>query len=217
MVTTFPNTGSTVGLDPKASQISTGLSTQIIIKVNQVAVGALQQLSVNQARPLDRIKEIGTDGIIEIVPNGATTFEMTANRIVFDQLRLPEAFSRGFRFINAQRLPFDIEVFDLTGIDPNSGGTVGTDLTGIVVVTYKNCWFQSYATPYAADNYIVTETATIWCETAYISTPDVSTKPLTNQRGIVGQTDGWGVESSVNSGGRRGSMDAGGILGIIAT
>lgn len=86
---TFPNTGSNIN---DGHRTSSGLSTQIIIKVSNNPVGALQQLSVAQNRPLQRIQEIGTDGVIEIVPNSATTFELTANRIVFDQLRLPESF-----------------------------------------------------------------------------------------------------------------------------
>src|SRR5271157_1655295 len=114
----YPNTQSTV----KATAPHTGLSTQIVIKVSGVPVGALQNLTVNQARPLERIKEIGTDGCIEIVPSGITTFELTASRIVFDEVRLPEAFLRGFRFINAQRLPFDIEIYDLSAITPAGTG-----------------------------------------------------------------------------------------------
>ena len=217
MSTPFPNTETKVD----RGQINTGLSTQIIIKVNNVPVGALQRLTVNQARPLERIKEIGTDGIIEIVPNGPTTFELTADRVVFDQLRLPEAFSRGFRFINAQRLPFDIEVFDLSGISPTSDSVAG-DMDGIVVVTYKNCWFSAYSTPYASDNYIVTETSTIACETAFLTMPNDSKLDagynIPNAgglRGIKGITDNADIERQVNLGGRRGAMDAGGIISSV--
>src|SRR5271168_3873932 len=104
----FPNTGTTVNPDSTSS----GLSTQIIIKVNGNPVGALQTLTVDQTRSVQRISEIGTDGTVEIVPNKAAEYKLTTGRIVFDQLRLPEAFSRGFRFIGAQRLPFDIEIYD---------------------------------------------------------------------------------------------------------
>jgi len=138
----FPNTGSI--LDRVTGQASTnsGLSTQIIIKVNNVPVGALQRLSVSQSRNLERIKEIGTDGVIEIVPNQATNFELTADRVVFDQLRLPESLSRGFRFINAQRVPFDIDVFDISSVNPPAAAA--TNSNGVVVMTYKNCWFTRY-------------------------------------------------------------------------
>jgi hypothetical protein len=197
----FPNTGTFINA---GNRTNSGLSTQIIIKVYNSPVGALQNLSVAQNRPLYRIPEIGTDGIIEIVPNAATTYELTANRIVFDQLRLPESFSRGFRFIAAQRVPFDIDVIDISGTDPNAPD----DDSNKVVSTYKNCWFTRYETPYAADNYIITESATIWCETAYLVQigRDGSLRPVERQ------TDNAGIEADVNYGNRRGSLDAAGLV-----
>ena len=95
----FPNTQTNIEAGPRTNS---GLSTQIIIKVFNSPVGALQNLQVTQNRGLARIVEVGTDGVIEIVPNKATEYELSATRIVFDQLRLPEAFSRGFRFIASQ-------------------------------------------------------------------------------------------------------------------
>lgn len=217
MANNFPNTGSLVGGhaasgSDQVNAVNTTLSTQIIIKVDDTPVGALQTLSVAQNRPLDRLKEIGTDGTIEIVPIGATTFELSAGRLVFDQLRLPEAFKRGFRFINAQRLPFDILVVDFSSTGPNA------DLDGIghVAMTYRNCWFQNYTTPYNADNYLITETATIWAETAFVSYP---TEPGDNAipnggglRGVQPETDGAGIEAATNWGQRRGAIDGSGLI-----
>lgn len=207
----FPNTGSAVGV----FQPNTGLSTQIIVKVSGVPVGALQNLTVNQTRPLDRIKEIGTDGCIEIVPNGITTFELTASRIVFDQVRLPEAFLRGFRFINAQRLPFDIEILDLSGVK-NPGEDISSD-NSIVTMTYKNCWFSAYSTPYTVDNYVITETATIQCETAFLSQPpgEYDIPNSGGLRGLEAQTDTMTIERVVNHGQRRGSLDVAGLTASI--
>jgi hypothetical protein len=208
MSNTFPNTGTS-----RESTMQSTLSTNIIVKVGKDAVGAIQRLTVNQTRPLQAIKELGTDGIIELVPSGATTFSLEVERVVFDQLRLPEAFSRGFRFINAQRLPFDILVIDFSGTEPNA--SVDGPLS--VSVIYKNCWFERYSTPYQSDNYIITETASIQCETAYLSTPD---KPENGNaipnggglRGIKPQTDSADIESNTNYGGRRGAMDASGLI-----
>lgn len=197
----FPNTGTNINAGHRTNS---GLSTQIIIKVFNSPVGALQRLSVSQNRPLQRISEIGTDGVIEIVPNAATTFELTADRIVFDQLRLPESFSRGFRFIAAQRIPFDIDVIDISGTDPN----IPDDDGNKVVMTYKNCWFTRYETPYAADNYLITESATLYCETGYLVQigRDGSLRPVDRQ------VDTAGVEAEVNSGRRLGSLDAAGLI-----
>lgn len=206
-MTDWPNTQSNI---EAGNRTNTGLSTQIIIKVFDNPVGALQRLTVSQNRPLQRIPEIGTDGIIEIIPNAATTYELSADRVVFDQLRLPEAFSRGFRFIAAQRIPFDIDVIDISGTEPNAN-TAGTD-ENKTVMTYKNCWFTRYETPYAADNYVVTETAQLWCETAYLVQVGRDGPINSSLRPIRVQTDGAGVESDVNSGKRRGALDAAGIV-----
>jgi hypothetical protein len=209
----FPNTGSTV----ENPAPHTGLSTQIIIKVSGTAVGALQRLTVTQNRPLERIKEVGTDGVIEIVPNQPTTYELTVSRIVFDLVRLPEAFLRGFRFIDAQRLPFDIEVLDLSGVT-NPGEDISSD-NSIVTSTYKNCWFTTYSTPYTVDNYVITEEATLWCETAYISQPtDLGPTGIPNAggiRGLTAQTDTAGIESAINVGQRLGSLDVAGLTASI--
>lgn len=206
----YPNTGSTIESANATGKTSSTLTTQIIIKVDNIAVGALQNLSVTQNRPLERIKEIGTDGVIEIVPNGATEFDLRAERIVFDQLRLPEAFKRGFRFINAQRIPFDIMIIDFSNSAPSLD--LNDTSEGIVAMVYKNCWFQSYETPYSTSGYIITESASIWAETAFVSSGE------TNAGGALGygvQTDKTGVESSVNLGGRRGSLDAAGLVNSV--
>lgn len=203
----FPNTGTLF----QEQRTNSGLSTQIIIKVNDEPVGALQRISVSQNRPLKQISEVGTDGLIEIVPQGATTFTLDVERMVFDQLRLPEAFSRGFRFINAQRNPFDIEIFDLSSVDPS--GAAPTSSNGLVVMTFKNCWFASYSTPYQAGDYTIAESAQIQAETAFVSNLEASQSIFdTSRRGLAPQTDEAGIEDATNLGGRRGALDASGLI-----
>jgi hypothetical protein len=207
MATTYPpNTGTLLG----PGRTNSGLSTQIIIKVDGNPVGALQTLTVDQARSVHRVTEIGTDGVIEIVPNKAAEYSLIAHRIVFDQLRLPEAFSRGFRFIGAQRLAFDIDIYDVASVN-TPGGPIGS--TGSIIMTYKNCWFTQMSTPYATGDYLITETSKIEAETAYISAGVSQGKP--GGGAAYGTTpvlpQDKDIESSVNNGGRRGSMDASGL------
>jgi len=220
-MSTYPNTGSLLAQPASGSTnfTNSGLSTQIIIRVNNQPVGALQTLTANQSRNIQRITEIGTDGVIEAVPNKATEYELDATRIVFDNLRLPEAFSRAFRFIGAQRLPFDIDIYDISNTAPNIVNAVnaGDNSSGIVVMTYKNCWFTNYSTPYQATDYIITETAKIIAETAFIPFPfgGLSSDSM-GLRGLRAQTDRpTNVESSTNAGGRRGALDASGLLNTI--
>ena len=139
---TYPKTGSILD-----STTRTALSTQILIMVGNEPVGAVQTFSESQSRSAKRITEIGTDGTIEIVPESAATFTLRIDRIVYDGLSVTEAFSRGFRNIQAQRIPFDIVVIDqYTGVNDDA-----------VITTYENCWFTSIEKAYNTDNYIITE------------------------------------------------------------
>jgi len=76
----------------------------------------------------------------------------------FDGLSLPEAFSRGFRNLQSQRIPFDIVVIDqFTG--------TGNDA---IITTYHNCWFNNLSISYTANDYTITQSASVDCE--YVST-----------------------------------------------
>lgn len=107
----YPNSGSSTS--PNRGKTATGLSTQIIIKVQDYTVGAIQELRVNQNRTLRRFNEVGTDGVIEIIPTTPTAVNVTVSRIVFDGMNIPEAFGRAFMNIQAQRIPFNIDIFDM--------------------------------------------------------------------------------------------------------
>jgi hypothetical protein len=100
-----------------AKDMQAALSTQIVIQAADAlgemhTVGAIQTLTPTESRSLTRISEVGTDGVLEIVPTSAFTIELSVTRLVFDYRRLPAAFGRGFRHIHAQRIPFDIVVID---------------------------------------------------------------------------------------------------------
>lgn len=209
----YPSTGSTL-----TSAISTSLSTQIIIQVEMPdgsvePVGAIKELTERQQRGLARIVEIGTDTVIEIVPNKAAEFTLSLNRTVFDGLSLPEAFGRGFRNIQAQRAPFSIQVIDVNAAVTDALGTYDKNTT--VITTYHNCWFNSTSTPIKADDYIILQSAEVWCE-------NISTT-RSGQAVALSQAAGGGrsiltpgsvdpVEAASDSGRRGGSMDFAGLL-----
>ena len=206
----YPITGSTLN-----STISTGLSTQILIKVDNETVGAIQNITINQTRDLERVKEVGLDGVLEIVPRAPTTYEATVTRIVFDRLRLPESFARAYINIKSQLIPFDILIIDRTNGDGE----------GSVVHKLTKCWFNRYSPRYQADNFIIQEEATIWIE-------DISTTSGTSQasavtggaRGVSFTRDNLGREQQTdsgaggtnNGGGFRGTMDVAGIVNAAA-
>jgi len=188
--TDYPSTGSSID-----RRIRTGLSPLILVKVNGEAVGAIQSLNPTESRTLARVQELGTDGFIELVPNSPTTVTLQVTRIVFDNLRLPPAFRRGFAHIQAQRLPFDIDVFD------RSHGTASPNVS-MQVTSYRNCYFSNYSATYQANNYQISETATI--EAQYVE----DLLPVTtayNERGLA--PDMHPIENLANLGIRIGSLD----------
>jgi hypothetical protein len=144
----YPISGSTLD-----GRIVSGLSTLITIKVNNETVGALQTLTINQQRETAKWQEIGTDGFVENHPKNAANITADATRLVFDGLSITEAFSRGFFNLQAQRVPFDIQI-----IDRQSG-----DGSFAVVHTLHSCWFTRLSTPYKSDNFLITQTAAIDC------------------------------------------------------
>lgn len=191
---TYPVTGSTL-----TSKISTGLSTQIIIKSGTETVGAIQSLSVKQNRPLERVKEIGLDGTLEITPRALTEVTLDVQRVVFDQLSVSEAFARGFINIQSQRIPFEILVIDRTAGDDSLS----------VVHRYTNCWFTSMNIDYKADNYIIMQNASIWAETVS-TTRNGENAAQGGARGINYQKEDR--ERDTDKGKYRGTMDASGII-----
>jgi len=195
MPANYPATGSTL-----QSNISTGLSTQIIIKVGSDTVGAIQSLTVTQSRPILRAVELGLDGTLELVPNQKTDISMNVTRIVFDKLRMAEAFARGFVNIKSQRLPFDILIIDRTAGEGNDA----------ITHTFKNCWFQNYVTPYQADNYIITETATIHVEDVSSRLGASANVAQGGAREMKPQIEAR--ERATDIGKFRGTMDAPGII-----
>jgi hypothetical protein len=191
----YPNTGSII-----SSRINTSLSTQIVVKVDGTTVGAIQQLQLNQNRDMNIYEEIGTDGIVEIIPKGAAKIDLTVQRVVFDQLHITEAFARGFVNIQAQRIPFNIQILDKMGnLDPKN--------TKIHVC--NNCWFKSYGTTITSSNYLIMENASIVCE--YITTTiDGVSSVHGGLRGI--KFVGDSIERFTDVEGRRGKFDSAGVI-----
>lgn len=194
----YPRTGSILD-----SQTRTGLSTQVLILVNNEPVGAVQSFEVSQSRGTKRLTEVGTDGTIEIVPNTAAQFSLRVNRMVFDGLSVTEAFSRGFRNIQAQRIPFDIVV-----IDTFSG--TGNDA---VITTYENCWFESISKSYSASDFVIAENVSITVENVKTQRGG---EAVALSQGVGGtrqvSSDIDDVELLADSGARRGSLDFEGLI-----
>ena len=210
----------------QAASTQTGLSTQILIVVDDKPVGAIQSLNVSQQRNTKRVEEIGTDGVIEIVPVGATNVKLSVDRIVFDKKRLTESFQRGFLNIHAQRIPFDIIIYDFQNAksdtvqsgDPGAGAALAPtldqmsafdaslDAEGVIATVYENCWFSSLSTKYGAGDYIISESAEIDVEFVHSFRDGQANLPASK-----GEPNFDDALERLADLGRRGSLDARGL------
>ena len=147
----YPNSGSSL-----TSNISSNLTTQIRVKVDNITIGAIQTIDISQSRNMKVIEECGTEGIVEIHPTEAAKISAKISRIVFDDLRIMESLGRGFINIQAQRIPFNIQIMDF--------GNAGKNSTNVLVHTLHNCWVKGSTTPISLNNFTITESADIVCE-----------------------------------------------------
>lgn len=152
-----PNTGSIIERPDGTDATFTQLSTNIVIRVGITAVGAIQTINFTEQRTITPIDEVGTDGHIDSAPTASTNITGSCQRIRFDRARVTEAFSRGFIHIHAQRIPFDIDIYDISQGD---GSTA-------IITTVKNVWFNNLEFAYAANNWLITETAGFVAEGIY--------------------------------------------------
>lgn len=195
----YPQTGSTL-LGPNGqNKTSTGIATNIIIKVGPNTVGAIQEMSVDESRPLKMIDEVGTDGHIDSVPTGSTNITGSCSRIRFDRMRISEAFSRGFVHVAAQRIPFDIVIIDNWNGDNNSA----------LITTIKNVWIKGISYSFNASDWIITDRMQWEAETIYTTLAN-GNAATGGERNIPLAVDS--IEQATDVGGRRGGLDAPGLL-----
>lgn len=165
----YPRTGSNVDGSMKA-----GLSTHILIAVDvgggvQLAVGAVQSMSVTENRNIRKLGEIGTQGFVENLPSGNTVIDINMTRVVFDAYNITRALGRGYKSIGSQRIPFNVYVIDRThstriGISDIGSGGLGGFIRPPITQVYHNCWFTSKVSTYNAGAYQITEQATLGCQ-----------------------------------------------------
>lgn len=200
--------------------ISTSLSTQILIEVDNKKVGAIQNMKIDQRRTNERVGEVGFDGTLELVPNQRTNVTLTIDRIVFDGVSLPIAFGRPFHNIKSQRIPFNIRVYD--NMYAQAGEAPGfapvDNSPGMVIHEYKNCWFNSLSTSYEQGKYIISQNAGVDVEDVVTYFANGTTRPALPDAGFFGGYEGVGPDGNLafsiettTDVGRRGSMDAAGL------
>ena len=205
------NTSSTLDWDTGVNKTSTAVSTNIIIKVGNVAVGAVQSLQVREERGIKMIDEVGTDGHIDSVPNTSTNITGSCSRVRFDRLRITEAFSRSFLHVASQVYPFDIVILDKQ--KQASSQWVSTVI--------KNVWITGVDYTFSATDWIITDNMNWQAEQIYsilntggLNAAQGGERQIVNP--AVWNTTAGTIERAVDRGadGRRGSLDAGGLIDI---
>lgn len=204
------NTGSTLSFNDGKNRTSTAISTNIIIKVAGGApIGAIQSLTVNETRTIHAVDEVGTDGHIDSVPQKSTDIEGSCKRIRFDGARVAEAFGRGFIHASSQAYPFDIVIMD------RARSATVDQITTII----KNVWIKNIQVEYSATDWVIAETMSWQAEHIYsfrsgnvdIPAATGGIRPITHS--IITQEQ----LADRGAGGRRGSLDASGLIDLGGT
>lgn len=200
MPTLAPNTGSIIQRPDGNDATFTGLATNIVIRVGPVTVGAIQSLSVNEAREIEMINEVGTDGSVDSAPRASTTYQGECRRVRFDRLRITEAFARGFLHIKAQRIPFDFDIYDIFNGDGNNA----------IVTTVRNVWLTSLGYNFDANNWIIVETMGWRAEDIYsnLNGGNAATGGLLGSNILQLNS----IERASDRGSRLGGLDAPGLV-----
>lgn len=184
------------------NRTATHLSSNIIIKVDNYVVGAVQSININETRSIRMIDEVGTDGHIDSAPSKSTDIKGSCDRVRFDRMRIAEAFARGFVHVGSQRIPFDIEIHDIFA---------DSDTANAVVTVIKNVWITGISYQYGVNDWVITEKMDFEAESIFSiqNNNNVVTGAANGQDGPV-HLDTF--EQEADRGVFRGALDASGVL-----
>lgn len=192
------NTKSIISGPAGQDNTNVALSTWIIIQVNGNPVGAIQNMTINETRDITMVDEVGTDGHIDSAPTKSTNIEGTCTRIRYNLMRITSAFGRDFIHNSAQRLPFDIQVFD------NWNGAGANSL----ITTIENVWIASLGYSYKQDGWLIVDDMKWKAERIY-STMNNGPASTSGNRGFPLQIDA--IEQQADTG-LTGALNLGGLV-----
>jgi hypothetical protein len=221
MTSSYPQTGSTLyvpggtNTNSATNLTSTGISTNILLTVRNptapggyVPIAAVQSMAISEKRSIKMIDEVGTDGHVDSVPNQSTNISGTCQRIRFDQLRIAEAFDRSFLHASAQVYPFDIIIFDKQKF------ATGSQIQTVI----KNVWISGIDYTYQVSDWVITDSMSWEAETIFSMTlggNPAAQGGYSQTKSFQQGNQNW-IEVAADMGlnGRRGSLDAAGLIDI---
>jgi hypothetical protein len=181
----------------------TSLSTNIIIQVNGTPIGAIQTLSINEQANIAMVDEVGTDGHIDSFRSKSVDISGDCQRIRYDLLTITEAFSRDFLHVAAQRIPFDIVIFDQTAGDG----------ANTVITTIQNVWIQKISYAYKSDNFMIVDDMSWVAETIFSTLTSGASAASSGPRGFSLQQNASEVLTDI--GVNRGALNAPGLINAV--
>lgn len=189
------------------NRTGTHLSTNIVIKVDNYIVGAVQSLDITESRNIKMIDEIGTDGHIDSAPTSSTNITGSCERVRFNKQRIAESFGRGYVHAHSQRIPFDIEIHDFFH---------DVDKSNAIITVLKNVWIKEIRYSYKADNWIISENMSFEAEAikSILNNNNVVTGVANGQEGTIYLNQ---YEQEADRGVYRGALDAAGVLDAFRT
>lgn len=180
------------------NRTGTHLSTNIVIAVAGTPVGAVKSLRIQESRDIQQWSEVGTDGVIDSAPGSSAKYSGSCTRIRFDGKRIAEAFGRGFLHVGAQRVPFDIEIYDFIRGDENQ----------IVITTIENVWIESISYAYDSENFLISDEMNWKAETINSVMNQTTDTAISDIRSVFLNT----FEKQADTGLYRGALDAAGLI-----
>lgn len=181
------------------NRTGTHLSTNIIIAVEGRPVAAVKSLQVTEQRQIARIAEVGTDGLIDSAPQSSTQINVTCQRTRFDGKRVAEGFYRGFVHVAAQRIPFNIEIYDLIEGDGNQR----------VITTIENCWISNINYTFNADDFVIVDSMNLEAESINSIRNETAGSAISDPSRVLSVNP---FEVSADIGNYRGALDAAGLI-----
>lgn len=161
-----------ITMNPKSSFDNSLLqtSTNIDILSNGNVIGMIQSFTVTENRDIQKLQEVGTEGVVQAVPGNTKGGSLNVSRMALYGSNLWDAVGltglknadnslQIFQTLKNQRVPFEIQV-----------KTPSNDTTSTVsyyIETYIDCWLSSYSKTFAVGTITVTEQATIMYADVY--------------------------------------------------
>lgn len=153
-------------------------STNIEVRSNDQRIGFIQTISPSETRDIIKVRELGTEGVVQSVAGNTTGGQMTVTRFavynsnLFNALGLTDEgrfLSRDemaskkvnpFKTLKEQRVPFEIKVITTLPLMTGEGNNESFS-TQQYTETYLDCWLSTYSKTIAANTITITENATI--------------------------------------------------------